>query len=199
MDCQEKIAFFKKKFAKRGFFFYNVFMEIEQINRYVGSKIKEYRKYFGLSQEELAKKIGVGKTTISNYEVGLRSPKKPQMIKLSEVFGISIDDFFPTVESSKINVSPILSEINRISSVLDEERQQVVLNTAHEQHDEQEAERKAKEPIPLYMDDEAIYGHIDRAAAWQGEEITDEDRDAIMIALKKHLEEKAKEESNKGK
>ncbi|WP_141520271.1 helix-turn-helix transcriptional regulator, partial [Bacillus cereus] len=84
-------------------------------NKYVGSKIKDYRKSFGLSQEELAKKIGVGKTTISNYEVGIRSPKKPQMIKLSEVFGITIDDFFPQTAPIKTNVSATLSEINKIS------------------------------------------------------------------------------------
>lgn len=122
-------------------------MEIEQINRYVGSKIKEYRKYFGMSQEELAKKIGVGKTTISNYEVGLRSPKKTQMIKLSEVFGITIDDFFPTSDSSATNNSPTLSEINRISAQLDKPRQKVVLNTASSQLDEQNKENKKKSKL----------------------------------------------------
>lgn len=112
-------------------------MEIEQINKYVGSKIKDYRKSFGLSQEELAKKIGVGKTTISNYEVGIRSPKKPQLIKLSEVFDVAIDDFFPQTDSTRINVSSTLSEINKISSQLEEPRQKIVLETATNQLDEQ--------------------------------------------------------------
>ena len=112
-------------------------MEIEQINKYVGSKIKDYRKSFGLSQEELAKKIGVGKTTISNYEVGIRSPKKPQLIKLSEVFDVAIDDFFPQTDSTSMNVSSTLSEINKISSQLEEPRQKIVLETANHQLDEQ--------------------------------------------------------------
>ena len=43
-------------------------MEIEQINKYVGSKIKDYRKSFGLSQEELAKKY-----LKANYQYDLDS------------------------------------------------------------------------------------------------------------------------------
>ena len=117
-------------------------MEIEQINKYVGSKIKDYRKSFGLSQEELAKKIGVGKTTISNYEVGIRSPKKPQMIKLSEVFDIAIDDFFPQTDSTRINLSTTLSEINKISSQLEEPRQKIVLETANIQLKEQDEQKE---------------------------------------------------------
>lgn len=122
-------------------------MEIEQINKYVGSKIKDYRKSFGLSQEELAKKIGVGKTTISNYEVGIRSPKKPQLIKLSEVFDVAIDDFFPQTDSTSMNVSSILSEINKISSQLEEPRQKIVLNTATNQLDEQNQEKKKESKV----------------------------------------------------
>lgn len=119
-------------------------MEIEQINSYVGTKIKEYRTSLGLNQEELAKKIGVGKTTISNYEVGLRSPKKPQMIKLSEVFGITIDDFFPT-NNQKSHSSPFIEKTVEIMKKLEEPRQQVVLETAKEQYEEQESEKKSLE------------------------------------------------------
>ncbi|WP_239449906.1 helix-turn-helix transcriptional regulator [Lactococcus lactis] len=98
-------------------------MEIEKINRYVGNKIKEQRIFLGLTQEELAKKVGVGKTTISNYEVGLRSPKKPQMIKLSEVFGISIDDFFPSVNPQNNNVH---SDIPSLSSLTEQQQEQLL-------------------------------------------------------------------------
>lgn len=98
-------------------------MEIEQINRYVGDKIKGHRTLLGLTQEELAKKVGVGKTTISNYEVGLRSPKKPQMIKLSKVFGISIDDFFPSVNSQNNNPFSDISSLAKLT----EQQQKLLL------------------------------------------------------------------------
>ncbi|MCT0450801.1 XRE family transcriptional regulator [Lactococcus cremoris] len=174
-------------------------MEIEQINKYVGSKIKDYRKYFGLSQEELAKKIGVGKTTISNYEVGIRSPKKPQLIKLSEVFDVAIDDFFPQTDSTRINVSSILSEINKISSQLEEPRQKVVLETASSQLKEQKKENakvvsikteQQKQGIDLadLVDDSKV--DWDKWVSFDGRPLTDDVKEAMKRLLGKRLEDK---------
>jgi len=173
-------------------------MEIEQINKYVGSKIKDYRKYFGLSQEELAKKIGVGKTTISNYEVGIRSPKKPQLIKLSEVFDVAIDDFFPQTDSTRINVSSTLSEINKISSQLEEPRQKIVLNTASSQLEEQEKAKRAVKPkpkvTPLFdinstLTDEELQEAVDEAVAFDGVPLTDREKELYKHLLRETWEE----------
>lgn len=173
-------------------------MEIEQINKYVGSKIKDYRKYFGLSQEELAKKIGVGKTTISNYEVGIRSPKKPQLIKLSEVFDVAIDDFFPQTDSTRINVSSTLSEINKISSQLEEPRQKIVLNTASSQLEEQEKAKRSVKPkpkvTPLFdinspLTDEELQEAVDEAVAFDGVPLTDREKELYKHLLRETWEE----------
>lgn len=172
-------------------------MEIEQINKYVGSKIKDYRKYFGMSQEELAKKIGVGKTTISNYEVGIRSPKKPQLIKLSEVFDVAIDDFFPQTDSTRINVSSTLSEINKISSHLEESRQKIVLDTASSQLEEQEEQKskivsikneQEKFDLADLVDDSKV--DWDKWVSFDGRPLTDEVKEAMKKALGKELEDK---------
>ncbi len=165
-------------------------------NKEIMSKnIKRHLNNKRLNVKEFSEIMGFKYTTVLDWVNAKTYPRIDKIELMARYFGIDKSDL---VEEYSETTST-LSEINKISSELDEERQEVVLTTAKEQRDEQEAERKAKEPIPLHMDDEAIYGHIDRAAAWQGEELTDEDRDAIMIALKKHLEEKAKEESNKGK
>ena len=175
-------------------------MEIEQINKYVGSKIKDYRKSFGLSQEELAKKIGVGKTTISNYEVGIRSPKKPQLIKLSEVFDVAIDDFFPQTDSTRINVSSTLSEINKISSQLEEPRQKIVLNTATNQLDEQKQEKEKESKIVSIKNEQEKFDLADlvddskvdwdKWVSFDGRPLTDEVKEAMKKALGKELEDK---------
>ena len=58
-----------------------------------GSKLRELRKQAGLSQEELAKKLGVSKSTIGMYEQGQR--KKPQsdvvLKKIADYFSVSLD------------------------------------------------------------------------------------------------------------
>ena len=41
----------------------------------IGSRIKELREAANLTQDELAKKVGVTKSAIGNYEQNISSPK----------------------------------------------------------------------------------------------------------------------------
>ncbi len=56
-----------------------------------GGKIKELRTCFGMSQQELAGKLGVSRPAISQIEKGERKIAAEELIKLSEVFNLSID------------------------------------------------------------------------------------------------------------
>ena len=58
----------------------------------IGNKIMELRKKNGLSQEELAEKIGVARQTISKWELGETSPDLSQAKELSKVFNVSLDE-----------------------------------------------------------------------------------------------------------
>lgn len=52
----------------------------------------ELRKMAGLSQEELAEKIGVSRQTLSKYETGESLPDIEKSMALADVFGVTIDD-----------------------------------------------------------------------------------------------------------
>ena len=58
----------------------------------IGNKIQELRKKKGMSQEELAEKIGVARQTISKWELGETSPDLKQAKELSKIFKISLDE-----------------------------------------------------------------------------------------------------------
>ncbi len=58
----------------------------------IGNKIMELRKKSGLSQEELADKVGVARQTISKWELGETSPDIKQAKELSNIFNISLDE-----------------------------------------------------------------------------------------------------------
>lgn len=58
----------------------------------IGNKIMELRKKNGLSQEELAEKIGVARQTISKWELGETSPDLNQAKELSKIFNVSLDE-----------------------------------------------------------------------------------------------------------
>ncbi len=58
----------------------------------IGKKIMELRKQKGLSQEELAEKVGVARQTISKWELGETSPDLKQSKELSQIFNVSLDE-----------------------------------------------------------------------------------------------------------
>lgn len=58
----------------------------------IGKKIMELRKKNGLSQEDLAEKVGVARQTISKWELSETSPDLKQAKELSRIFNVSLDE-----------------------------------------------------------------------------------------------------------
>ncbi|MFR0566919.1 helix-turn-helix transcriptional regulator [Lentilactobacillus parabuchneri] len=58
----------------------------------IGNKIKTYRKIQNLSQEELARKVYVSRQTVSNWETNKRYPHIQNILLLSVLFDVSVDE-----------------------------------------------------------------------------------------------------------
>lgn len=58
----------------------------------VGESIQKYRKSFGMSQEELGQKLLVSRQTISLWEKDQTVPTIDNLMRLKEVFGVSVDE-----------------------------------------------------------------------------------------------------------
>jgi len=54
-------------------------------------KLKEERLKLSLDQQDLAKMVGVNKTTIQDWESGLALPDMDNAVKLSDVLNVSLD------------------------------------------------------------------------------------------------------------
>ena len=63
----------------------------------LGNLILKYRKKYNLSQEELAKEIGVTRQTISKWELNETSPDLKQAIKLAEIFHINFNKIISNI------------------------------------------------------------------------------------------------------
>lgn len=50
-----------------------------------------YRKLLNITQEELSYKLGVSKNLVSNYENGISTPDILTLIKLADIFDITLD------------------------------------------------------------------------------------------------------------
>jgi putative transcriptional regulator len=58
------------------------------------NKIKVYRAIFDLTQEELAKKLGVTRQTIIAIEKDKYNPSLDLAFKMARIFGVKIEDIF---------------------------------------------------------------------------------------------------------
>lgn len=83
-----------------------------------GNKIKHLRKKAGLSQEDLAAKLGVSQKSICNYENNTRFPKGQKVIKgLADIFNVTVDYLITDTDDTNNNTS---KENIFISSAKDE-------------------------------------------------------------------------------
>ncbi|EJT5244950.1 helix-turn-helix transcriptional regulator, partial [Listeria monocytogenes] len=58
----------------------------------IGKRIREYRKIYNLSQEQLADKIFVSRQTVSNWENDKTYPDIQIIVSLSILFNVSLDE-----------------------------------------------------------------------------------------------------------
>ncbi len=58
----------------------------------IGNQIRERRQKLGLSQEELAQKLYVGRVTVSHWETNKTLPDVQSMLLLANLFGTTIDE-----------------------------------------------------------------------------------------------------------
>lgn len=76
-------------------------MDEESINKAFGAHLGAERKRSLLTQEDLSRRVGVGRTTIANIERGRQSVSIPLLYRLASALGVAPESLLPQgVESS---------------------------------------------------------------------------------------------------
>lgn len=60
----------------------------------MNAKLKDLRDYYGISQRELAQRVGVGKTTISEIERGDRLPNVMTAIRIARALKTTVEEIW---------------------------------------------------------------------------------------------------------
>lgn len=89
-----------------------------------GKRIRKYRKLKGWSQEYLAEKVDVAMKTISQWENGKSFIEHANLIKLSNILGVSEDVLLGTPKDKQTSIS---NQINNIVIQLPENQQKQLL------------------------------------------------------------------------
>ena len=86
----------------------------------LGGQIKRHRTQLGLSQEELADRIFVTRQSVSNWENGRTYPDLQSLLRLSDLFGLSLDELIKgDIETMKEEINKLeIQKMNRWGGIL---------------------------------------------------------------------------------
>lgn len=70
----------------------------------LGEKIRRLRESREWTQAELARKVGITKSAISTYELGIRTPSADVVCGFAKAFGVSADYLLGIAERRTVDV-----------------------------------------------------------------------------------------------
>lgn len=101
----------------------------------LGDRIKQLRQRRGWSQAQLSKKLNVHQKQISGYERGIHSPSIELLVRMAELFNVSLD-YIAFDNREQKNIIPIadrelMQAVQQIDQLSAEDRATIkaVLNT----------------------------------------------------------------------
>lgn len=77
-------------------------------------QIRYLREKFGLSQSELARRLGVTRSSINAWESGLSAPTAVYLVEMSKLFHVSVDYILGLETNHRLNLSNFTEEEIRI-------------------------------------------------------------------------------------
>ena len=100
------------------------------------SRLRQTREQAGLTQLELAEKLGVTKSAVGNYENGVSSPKWDVLVRIFDVLHVEPnflyqDSFSPPVSDS-VHLSPAQTTLLTSFDQLNDEGQDKVISYAED-------------------------------------------------------------------
>lgn len=103
-----------------------------------GEKIREARKSKKMTQEDLAKKLGVKRSVISKYETGQIEPPLPQLRKIADALNVTLAYFlgYGNIEDAQLINATQNHNIDKMREILGVEKDVLVsvLNRRELQH-----------------------------------------------------------------
>lgn len=101
----------------------------------LGDRIRSLREKHNLTQEQIAKKIGISRGTYAHYEINKRRPDYETLIKIAEIFDVSTDYLvgrsdnpgYKIIDDNKLESDPDLQiAFNAATDFSEEARKQTI-------------------------------------------------------------------------
>ena len=76
----------------------------------IGEKIGNLRAKAGLTQTDLAKKLGISRSSVNFWEMSLSSPSVANIIEMSKIFNVPTDYFLSSENKELIDITELTFE-----------------------------------------------------------------------------------------
>ena len=86
----------------------------------IANKIKMLRERHNLTQSDLAKKLGLTRSGVNAWEMGISVPSTQYIVELAALFGVSTDYLLDIEKEETINVSGLSEkEVGMIAELVE--------------------------------------------------------------------------------
>lgn len=82
-------------------------MDEKEMNKSFSRALRYYLDLYGMKQNELAKRLGVGTSTVNDWACGRKTPRMNKVDKMCSMFGCRRSDF---LEDKKLEEDAIVSK-----------------------------------------------------------------------------------------
>lgn len=122
-------------------------MSDDTIKKNISKNIAKYREAAGISQKQLAGKLGVVPSRISNWETGANCPTIDILFEVCEVLDVSINDIYGVYPDSKFILKYGEQDLLKKYRDLDPHGREMVDFTLEKEYERSIAEKKKSDNI----------------------------------------------------
>lgn len=85
----------------------------------VADKIKHLREQMGITQSDLAKKLGITRSSVNAWELGISVPSTQYVVELAGIFKVSTDYLQGVKSTASVSVEGLSEQdVNLVNAVI---------------------------------------------------------------------------------
>lgn len=80
----------------------------------IGERIKDLREKLNMTQTALARRLGLSRSAVNAWEMGVSIPSVPYLLQLSELFRVSVDYLLGRSQREMVDISDLSCEEKQV-------------------------------------------------------------------------------------
>ena len=86
---------------------YNNQKEEVKMILFIADRIKSLREKSGMTQTQLARRLGISRSAVNSWEMSLSTPSSIYLVELSRIFGVSTDYLLSLDDGIKVDITDL--------------------------------------------------------------------------------------------